>query len=79
VHLKVHDRLTLPAALTQAADSDPAVLAPSPRNADRTQTFTAAGPGQATLSALTDAPCLHARPACMIAQMEERVTLQVTA
>jgi len=41
--------------------------------------FQAARPGPATINATSDAACLHAKPACAIAQQEWQVTVVVTA
>jgi hypothetical protein len=41
--------------------------------------FLAAGPGTAVLSALTDMPCLHTRPRCLIAQRVWTVRVIVRA
>lgn len=40
--------------------------------------FRAVGPGRATLSAVDDAACLHAQPACLLSQQAWQVTVIVT-
>lgn len=40
--------------------------------------FLAVRPGEATLTTINDTACLHARPACLPAQQEWRVTIMVT-
>lgn len=67
LRLRAGDRVTLPADLTDATDSNPAVLAPLGRGADGTQRFSARAAGTATLTAQTDLPCMHSHPACEIA------------
>jgi hypothetical protein len=41
-------------------------------------TFTGVSPGRVVLTSISDAACLHATPACMIAQQAWRVTVIVT-
>jgi hypothetical protein len=41
-------------------------------------TFVATWPGRAVLSSVNDAACLHARPACAVAQRSWRVVVFVT-
>jgi hypothetical protein len=62
---------------------DPSVLRPTGHSGGypdpgpvRAQ-FRAAAPGTAHITAMSDAPCLHTNPRCMIAQRDYRVTIIV--
>lgn len=61
------------AALTRLSDSGG-----YPTTLPARAVFLAAGPGTAQLTSMTDAKCLHATPACMIAQRSWRVTVSVS-
>ena len=78
LRLRTGDQVTLPANLTEANDSNPAVLAPLGRASDGTQTFSAKAAGTATLTAETDLPCMHVQPACEIATMLMRLVVTVS-
>jgi hypothetical protein len=48
-----------------------------PRRGPALATFTAVTPGRVKLHSITDAACLHSRPACMLAQRTWQVTVVV--
>lgn len=77
IHLLVGDQLTLLPGLTDAHISPPGPVESRGRNSDGSQTLAAVAPGTVVVVATTDAPCLHAVPACMIAVMELRLEVVV--
>lgn len=74
---------TPPRAQATAADPGPALHplrtdgATGFPNGPATATFTAARVGDATVTARTDAACLHTVPQCMVAQLAFEVTVHV--